>query len=141
MSIIMIQHLARIALSAWISAALMVGPAVASLECRRCCGAPISVSAATCHAEPVGSCCGKQTIPPDQPTQPHPHCPKCESKRPHPVVVRDALVLHWMLQAAAFCEPVRFELPTAAADGSPRELRLADLGTPPPRVLFCSWQE
>lgn len=140
----MFRHLMQMMLASWVAAVLTVSPLVAALECQQCCGA-LSVARPSCSSEAeesVPACCqGKSTAPEQAPGRCD-HCPKCELKRPLTAMVSGSF--DWKLPTdfvtAILPPPADATALVEQALGSAREEAI-DLGTPPPRVLFCCWRE
>ena len=143
----MIRDVTRLMLAAWMAAVLTVSPLLAALECRQCCGANDAASVAkdACEhrAEPATPLCcqGKSEPSREQPGRCD-HCPKCELKRPLTATVSGSF--DWKLPTdfvtAILPRPTDGIAVIAQAFGSAR-VEAVDLGTPPPRILFCVRQE
>ena len=141
----MYRDLVQAMLACWIAAVLTVSPLLAALECRQCCGSTSASSAddVLCAHKADGetlSCCSGELL--SQEEGRCDHCPKCELKRPLIGMVSGSF--DWKLPTdfvTAILPPPADAgvLLTQALESARAEA--IDLGTPPPRVLFCSWQK
>jgi hypothetical protein len=143
----MYRNLVQAMLACWIAAVLTVSPLLAALECRQCCG-PMSAASADDHvctheakSETPVCCQGESKAPAQEPGRCD-HCPKCELKRPLTAMVSGSF--DWKLPTdfvTAILPPPAdtVALLTQALESARAET--IDLGTPPPRILFCCWRE
>lgn len=140
----------KIAVAAWMSAAMFVSPLVASLECHRCCYAQSTESPASCrvHHTPdtsLPTCCASHRAAnpsiKSETCPSCPSCPKCEARRPSPALASS--LQSWKLPVEFVLPLPRMLIDEIANDRSMRhhDRQVFDRSAPPLRVLFCTWQE
>jgi hypothetical protein len=141
-----IQRGWQFALVFWVALTLSAAPLLAAFECRECCdfGEPVAARAAcpAATSEDLPECCRQHAASnPIEPRNQCPQCPVCEAKRPAPAIAGKNSSWKPPFAAVDSLAAVSVERPQPAnvAWSSGREI--IDRATPPPRVLFCSWQK